>query len=136
MKLFIVNNVLSLKCLLSHTLLYNYLRFLLVCIFWHTFIFYPQALCPLYVVRYSSFCLTLFFLRKGIFTYLFLKILFVFWPHPQHVEVPGLGIKPAPKLQTTPQLWQRWILNPLHHMGTSLYVSYKHYIARLKSMYI
>ena len=31
----------------------------------------------------------------------------------QHVEVPRLGIKPAPQLR------QHWILNPLCHRGTS-----------------
>ena len=42
-----------------------------------------------------------------------------FWPHPWHVEVPGPGIKPTPQLQPVPQLHQLWILNPLHHKGTS-----------------
>ena len=42
----------------------------------------------------------------------------IFWPHPWHVEVLGLGIKPEP--QQRPELLQRqqWILNPLGHKGT------------------
>ena len=38
---------------------------------------------------------------------------FFSWPHPQHVEVPGPGLKPT--------LAQRqcWILNPLSHSGNS-----------------
>ena len=42
-----------------------------------------------------------------------------FWLHPQHVEVPRPGIKPTPQLQPMPPLWQSWIINPLHHKGTS-----------------
>ena len=42
------------------------------------------------------------------------KIFYLFfWPHWQHVEVPGSGIKPAP------QLWQPWVLNSLSYQGTT-----------------
>ena len=41
-----------------------------------------------------------------------------FWPHPQHMEVVGPGIKPTPKLWPAPQLQQCRILNPLRHRGT------------------
>ena len=41
---------------------------------------------------------------------------FSFWLHPQHVEVPGPGIEPEL------QLWQYWILNPLHHKRTSKFL--------------
>ena len=34
----------------------------------------------------------------------FVSFLFFFWPHPQHVEIPGLGIKPEP--QQRPELPQ------------------------------
>ena len=48
--------------------------------------------------------------------FFFFKLLYLFvylfWPSPQHVEVPGPEIKP--KLQQ----WQHWILNPLSHQGT------------------
>ena len=36
---------------------------------------------------------------------------FFFWLCPQHAQVPGSGIQPAP------QQWQHWILNLLHHNG-------------------
>ena len=36
-----------------------------------------------------------------------------FGPHPGHVEVP------RPGMEHEPQLWQRWILNPMCHKGTS-----------------
>ena len=38
---------------------------------------------------------------------------FFFWLHLWHVEVPG------PRMEPKPQLWQRQILNPLSHEGTS-----------------
>ena len=58
---------------------------------------------------------------------LYYMVLFIYYyyfqPHPKHVEVPGPGIKPAPQQQCEPQQWQRWILNPLSHKGTSYMVS-------------
>ena len=45
--------------------------------------------------------------------------LFVCWLHQGHVEVPGPGTEPTLQLQPVPQLWQLWILNLLHHKGTS-----------------
>ena len=43
-------------------------------------------------------------------------IIFFFWLHPWHVEVPEPGIKPAP------QQWQcQIILNPLSHQGTPIF---------------
>ena len=44
---------------------------------------------------------------------------FFFWPHPQHVEVPGPGIKLVLQLPPEPQWQQHRTLNPLHHVGTS-----------------
>lgn len=40
------------------------------------------------------------------------------WPHPWHVKVPGLGIKPAPWQQPKWLQWQRWVINLLYHKGT------------------
>ena len=34
--------------------------------------------------------------------------LFIFWPCPQHIEVPRQGIKPMLQLQPVPQLRQHW----------------------------
>ena len=46
--------------------------------------------------------------------YLFYFIIYLFWLHPWHMEVPGPGIKFEPQLQPTSRLWQYQILNPLH----------------------
>ena len=43
----------------------------------------------------------------------------------QHVEIPGLRIKPEPQLQPVLQLQQHQILNPLCHKGTSLSIFLK-----------
>ena len=42
-------------------------------------------------------------------------VCFGFWPRPWHTEVPGPGIKPAPRRWPKPQQWQCRIFNPLHH---------------------
>ena len=45
-------------------------------------------------------------------------------PHPRHVEVPGPEIEPTPQQWLKP-LWQQcWILNLLHHKGTSKKITY------------
>ena len=41
------------------------------------------------------------------------RIFFFLQPHPQHVEVPRLGVELELHLPPTPHPWQRWILNPL-----------------------
>ena len=46
------------------------------------------------------------------FLFFLFFILFYFWLHPEHVEVPGLGIK------LMPQQWQCQILNLLGHQET------------------
>ena len=46
------------------------------------------------------------------------QFLFVFWPLPQPVEVPGLGIKSAPQHQPEPPQGECQTLNPLHHKRT------------------
>ena len=45
--------------------------------------------------------------------------LYFFWggPHPQHMDVPGPGVKPEPQLRPTPELWQHQILHPLCQAG-------------------
>ena len=45
---------------------------------------------------------------------------YFFWPHPQHAEVPGPGIKPVPQQQPELLQWQCQILNLLNHTGTPL----------------
>ena len=47
--------------------------------------------------------------RKG--SYLFI---FLFWPYPWHMKVPGPGIKSELRLKPMPQLWQYRILNSLY----------------------
>ena len=47
--------------------------------------------------------------RKG--SYLFI---FLFWPYPWHMKVPGPGIKSELRLKHMPQLWQYRILNSLY----------------------
>ena len=42
----------------------------------------------------------------------------IFWPCPEHVEVPWLGTEPEPKQLPELLQWQCWILNLLHHKGT------------------
>ena len=49
---------------------------------------------------------------------LILSLIYLFWPHPQHVEVPGPGIEPMP--QQLPLQWQCQILNLLCHKRTPL----------------
>ena len=44
---------------------------------------------------------------------------FFLWLHPRHLEVSGPQVESKPHLQSTPQLWQRQILNPLHCSGNS-----------------
>ena len=51
-------------------------------------------------------------LGKGIFMYLF-----IYWPHPRHMEFPGLGIESKLWLRPMPQLQQRQILSPLCRWG-------------------
>ena len=40
-----------------------------------------------------------------------------FQPHPWHMDVSGPGIESKPLRCPSPQLWQRWILNPLSWAG-------------------
>lgn len=42
---------------------------------------------------------------------------FFFFGRPSAYGVPRPGIGFQPQLQPEPQLWQRWILNPLHQTG-------------------
>ena len=35
-------------------------------------------------------------------------IFFFLWPHPQHMEVPGLGVESELQLRSTPQPRQHW----------------------------
>ena len=42
---------------------------------------------------------------------------FLFQPHPQHMEFPGLGIESKVEVWLTPHLQQCWILNPLCQAG-------------------
>ena len=44
--------------------------------------------------------------------------LFLFWPPPQHVEIPRPGIKLVPQQGPKPLQWQHLILNLLCHKGT------------------
>ena len=46
------------------------------------------------------------------------SLIFIFWPHLWHMEIPRPGIQPA--LQQWPELqqWQHQILNLLSHQGT------------------
>ena len=52
----------------------------------------------------------------GVFgLFVFVVVVAVVWPHLQHVEVPGLGIKPAPQQPLKLLQWQLQILNLLSH---------------------
>ena len=44
-------------------------------------------------------------------------MVFFFWPHPQHMEVPESVIKSEPQPSPTLQLWECGILNPLCQAG-------------------
>ena len=46
--------------------------------------------------------------------------LFLFWPCPWHVEIPGPGIGPTPQHQSEPLQQQHQILNPLSHKRTPI----------------
>ena len=43
----------------------------------------------------------------------------LFWLLPWHIKVSRSGIKPSPLPWPKLQQWQRWILNLLHHQGTT-----------------
>ena len=47
---------------------------------------------------------------------------FFFLPILWHLEVLGPGIKPTPQQWPKPQQWQHWILNPLSHQGTPIFL--------------
>ena len=49
----------------------------------------------------------------------FFSFFFLFLLHPQYMEVPGPGIKSKMQLWPMFQLWQCWILNPLHRSTNS-----------------
>ena len=51
--------------------------------------------------------------------YLLYLFIFLFQPHPWHMEVLGLGIKSESPLQAALQLWQHWIRNQLYQSGNS-----------------
>ena len=52
-----------------------------------------------------------------------LNLKHIFWPHPWHMEFPSPGMEPKLQLQTTPQLRQHQILNPLHWAGDQTHAS-------------
>ena len=77
------------------------------------------------IYDFSVLCVQIFILSKVLkeqrsqVCSFFLCFFFLFWPHMQHMEVPGPGMKSKVKLQSMPQLWQCQILNLLYHSGNS-----------------
>ena len=49
--------------------------------------------------------------------------LFIYLPHPQHMEVPGSGTESKMQLWPMPQLQQRWFLNPLCQARNQTHIS-------------
>ena len=66
----------------------------------------------------------LFFWKKR-FSIVFLFFYYYFCLHPQHAEVPRLGIGPMLLQQPESRQWQCWILNPQCHQGTPLWRDFK-----------
>ena len=56
---------------------------------------------------------------------------YIYWPHLQHMDVPGPAIKSTPQQRPQRQLWQCQILNPLCHQGTPSY----HHLEMLHFLY-
>ena len=67
----------------------------------------------------SLTCCTTRELLESIFFFLSFFFFPFFWPHLQHMEIPGPGIKSEPQLQPMPQLQQCPILNLLSYRGNT-----------------
>ena len=84
---------------------------------------FPLSMCfwvrP-WVSKLSKYCQMSPLHRQLLFKVCLFCFIFVFWPHPQHVEVPGPGMDPAPQQWPELEQWQRLILNPLEPPGNSL----------------
>lgn len=65
----------------------------------------------------SNFLLSGFWVLFVCWGFLLFLLLFCFWLHPRHMEVPVPGIKPVPQLRPLLQLCQRRILYLLCHKG-------------------
>ena len=98
---------------------------------------YFTSLAHILVIQYFRLCHDYYSsnedLRSGIFdvttthwksrwwlTFFSDKVLFYFWLHLQHMDVPRPGSKSKPQLQPKPQLCQWLILNPLCQLGIEL----------------
>ena len=72
-------------------------------------------------------CACVLWKEKEYFIFHFFKNVFVFWPCPWHVEVPGPEIELPSQQWPEPQQWQHQIPNPLCYEGTHLFSTCESY---------